>query len=96
MDLEAGLASGASSLVQLSREEGLSIKDERFALLLDERDPIKWLRSEFHVPKISEITESHAGYDKGSYCIATYSYMYTICTYSYMYTSICTYSYTDM
>ena len=68
--MEAGLTS-ASSLLQLSREEGLSINDERFALLLDERDPIKWLRSKFHMPKISEITESHADYDKGSYTIAT-------------------------
>ena len=62
--MEAGLKS-ASSLLQLSREEGLSINDERFARLLDEKDQIKWLQSEFHVPKISEITENDDNYDKG-------------------------------
>ena len=63
--MEAGLKS-ASSLLQLSREEGLSINDERFARLLDEKDQIKWLQSEFHVPKISEITENDAdNYNKG-------------------------------
>ena len=68
--MEADLTS-ASSLLQLSREEGLSINDERFAQLLDERDPMKWLRSEFHVPKISEITESHDEYDKGAWLYHT-------------------------
>ena len=64
--MEAGSLKSASSLLQLSREEGLSINDERFARLLDEKDQIKWLQSEFHVPKISEITENDAdNYNKG-------------------------------
>ena len=48
----------ASSLLKISREQGLSISDKTFAQLLDERDPLKWLRSEFHIPKVSEINES--------------------------------------
>ena len=45
-------------LLKLSKEQGLLITDERFAQLQDERDPLNWLRSEFYVPKISEITEN--------------------------------------
>lgn len=56
----------ASLFLKLSREEGLSISDKGFAQLLDERDPLKWLRSEFHVPTISEVTENDFDY-KGSH-----------------------------
>ena len=65
-------AAELSELLQLSREHGLSLGDERFAELLDERDPMKWLRSEFHVPKISEIIEDDSDYE------GTYSYVYPI------------------
>ena len=54
--MESG-SNNVAPLLKISREQGLSIDDEKFAQLLDERDPMKWLRSEFHVPKISEIIE---------------------------------------
>ena len=57
----------ASSLLKISREQGLLISDIRFAQLLDERDPLKWLRSEFHIPKVSEIN------DNSTDCEGTYS-----------------------
>ena len=48
---------------KLSTNQGLSMDDERFAKLLDERDPMKWLRSKFYVPKISEINENDFEYE---------------------------------
>ena len=53
----------AAQLLKISKEQGVSLDDARFAQLLDEMDPIKWLRSEFHVPKISEIIEDDIDID---------------------------------
>jgi len=51
-------------LLQLSKEQGLEVKDERFAKYLD--STINWsLRDQFHVPTISEMLGSDA--DKGMY-----------------------------
>ena len=70
--MESG-SNNVAPLLKISREQGLSIDDEKFAQLLDERDPMKWLRSEFHVPKISEIIEDDIDH-KGIYI---YSYKYS-------------------
>ena len=61
----------APLLLKISREHGLSITDEKFAQLLDERDPMKWQRSKFYMPKVSEITDSSA--DSNGKCVAVHS-----------------------
>ena len=60
-----------SSLLKISREQGLSISDKRFAQFLDGRDPLKWLRPQIHIPKVSEITENDSD------CEGICSYMVT-------------------
>ena len=45
------------SLLETAQEHGLKITDERFAQLLDERDPLKHFRSQFHVPTKAEALE---------------------------------------
>ena len=45
-------------LFQTAREEGLEINDDRFAQLLDDRDPLKFLRGQFHVPTVSEVLDN--------------------------------------
>ena len=47
----------ADRLLQTAQEEGLEISDGRFAQLLDDKDPLKFLRDEFHVPSVSEILD---------------------------------------
>ena len=70
MEIVTDLNSSSSSfLLKLSRDQGLSISDERFAQFLDDRDPLQWLRSEFYVPTISEITDNNFDCTKG---IASY------------------------
>ena len=46
------------SLLETAQEHGLKITDERFAQLLDERDPLKHFREQFHVPTKAEALES--------------------------------------
>ena len=54
-------------LLQLSKEQGLEVNDERFAKYLD--STMKWsLRDQFHVPTLSEMLGDDA--DKGM-CINT-------------------------
>ena len=48
----------ADRLLQTAQEEGLEISDDRFAQLLDDKDPLKFLRDEFHVPSVSEILDN--------------------------------------
>ena len=47
------------TLLETAEEEGLKITDERFAQLLDERDPLKHLREQFHVPTKAEALEGY-------------------------------------
>ena len=61
------------TLLQLSREQGLEVKDERFANCLDSTTKPS-LRDQFHVPTISEMlgADANEGMSKGSqisYCI---------------------------
>ena len=54
-------------LLQLSKEQGLEVKDDRFAKYLD--STIKWsLRDQFHIPTISEMLGDDVA-DKGTYRI---------------------------
>ena len=71
-----------SSLLQLSREKGLSINDRKFIQFLDEINPIKWLWSEFHVSKTSEVSENCTDY-KGI-AIYSVSVAMTVCIMSYI------------
>lgn len=50
-----------NELLKTAEKEGLEITDERFAQLLDERDPLKHLREQFHVPTKAEALESDLG-----------------------------------
>ena len=45
------------SLLKTAQENGLQITDGAFAKLLDERDPLKHFRSQFHVPTKAEALE---------------------------------------
>lgn len=45
------------TLLETAREQGLKITDERFAQLLDERDPLKHFREQFHIPTKVEALE---------------------------------------
>ncbi|RUS88029.1 hypothetical protein EGW08_004195, partial [Elysia chlorotica] len=42
-------------LQAISDQSGLKLNDEKFARLMDERDPLRHLRDEFHVPKMGQI-----------------------------------------
>ena len=53
------------TLLETAEKEGLKITDERFAQLLDERDPLKHLREQFHVPTKAEALEGDL--DDGEY-----------------------------
>ncbi|XP_065899967.1 kynureninase-like, partial [Dysidea avara] len=58
-------------LFQTAREEGLEINDDRFAQLLDDRDPLKFLRGQFHVPTVSEVLDNKVteGVDGSKKCV---------------------------
>ncbi|KAK3800037.1 hypothetical protein RRG08_029759 [Elysia crispata] len=42
-------------LQAISDQSGLQLKDEKFARLMDEKDPLRHLRNEFHYPTMSQI-----------------------------------------
>ena len=46
------------TLLETAQEEGVKITDEKFAQLLDERDPLKHMKEKFHVPTKAEVLES--------------------------------------
>ena len=45
------------TLLDIAKEQGLKITDDKFAQLLDERDPLKHLRDQFHIPTKAEALE---------------------------------------
>lgn len=58
-------------LLDTAQEHGLKITDERFAQILDERDPLKHLREQFHVPTKAEALGSDLadGIDGSQKCV---------------------------
>ena len=50
------------SLLETVQEHGLKITDEWFAQLLDERDPLKHFKEQFHVPTKAEALERACGW----------------------------------
>ena len=46
------------TLLETAQEQGVKITDEKFAQLLDERDPLKHMRDKFHIPTKAEVAES--------------------------------------
>ena len=45
-------------LQAISDQSGLKLKDQKFAQLMDEKDPLRHLRNEFHYPTMSQILNS--------------------------------------
>ena len=45
----------------ISDQCGFNLSDERFARLMDERDPLRHLRNEYHYPTMSQILNSESG-----------------------------------
>ena len=46
------------TLLETAQEQGVKITDEKFAQLLDERDPLKHMRDKFHIPTKAGVAES--------------------------------------
>ena len=45
------------TLLEISKEQGLTITEEAFARHLDKIDDVGNLRKQFHVPRVSELLE---------------------------------------
>ena len=72
------------SLLDTAQEHGLKITDERFAELMDERDPLKHFRSQFHVPTKAEALEDDLADGKAEVVLTLCQYgllaLYIHCT----------------
>ena len=64
-------------LLETAQENGLEITDERFAQLMDERDPLKHFRSQFHVPTKAEALEDDLADGKAEVVL-------TLCQYGFV------------
>jgi len=45
------------TLLEISKEQGLNIAEEEFARFMDNTDEVRHLRSQFYVPRVSELLE---------------------------------------
>ena len=82
-------------LLETAQENGLEITDERFAKLeaklMDERDPLKHFRSQFHVPTKAEALEDDLADGKAEVVLTLCQCGFVSLMYITMNRSSCTY-----